>query len=54
MPHPTRRDFTAGALSLTALSAARAAGANDRVRVGCVGLGNPAQATSVQVGVGVD
>jgi predicted dehydrogenase len=39
----TRRDFTktlilAGAT--TALGAARAAGANDRVRLGCIGLGN--------------
>ena len=39
----TRRDFTktlilAGAS--TALGAARAAGANDRVRLGCIGLGN--------------
>src|SRR5579862_4364912 len=39
----TRRDFTktlvmAGAT--TALGAARAAGANERVRLGCIGLGN--------------
>ena len=39
----TRRDFTktlvlAGAT--TALGAARAAGANERVRIGCIGLGN--------------
>ena len=39
----TRRDFTrtlvfAGAT--TALGAARAAGANDRIRLGCIGLGN--------------
>src|SRR5689334_21375206 len=40
----TRRAFTqsatAGAAALTALSASRVYGANDRVRIGFVGLGN--------------
>jgi predicted dehydrogenase len=42
MTHPTRRDFTkAGALGLaTALSARRAYGAGERVRLGFVGVGN--------------
>jgi predicted dehydrogenase len=42
MKHPTRRDFTkAGAAGvLTALSAGRVLGANDRVRLGFIGLGN--------------
>src|SRR5205823_1235607 len=37
---PTRREFTASALSLTALSAARVAGAGERLRIGFIGLGN--------------
>ena len=40
----TRRDFsksaTVGAVGLTALSASRVYGANERVRVGFIGLGN--------------
>jgi predicted dehydrogenase len=46
MTHMTRRDFTrtAAAVGLTtavpALSAERAPGANERVRLGCIGLGN--------------
>ena len=42
MTHPTRRDFTkAGAAGvLTALSARRVYGANGRVRLGFIGLGN--------------
>src|SRR5262245_23063793 len=44
MSRITRRDFTksaaAGAAGLTALSASRVYGANDRVRVGFIGLGN--------------
>ena len=42
MTHPTRRDFTkAGAAGvLTALSARRVLGANGRVRLGFIGLGN--------------
>ncbi|MFO0841632.1 MAG: Gfo/Idh/MocA family oxidoreductase [Gemmataceae bacterium] len=40
MPQPTRRSFTASVLSLPALSAGRVAGANERVRVGFIGLGN--------------
>ena len=42
MTHPTRRDFTkAGAAGvLTALSARRVLGANDRIRLGFIGLGN--------------
>ena len=42
MNHPTRRDFTkAGAAGvLTALSAGRVLGANGRVRLGFIGLGN--------------
>src|SRR5712692_4403847 len=42
MNHPTRRDFTkAGAAGvLTALSAGRVLGANERVRLGFIGLGN--------------
>ncbi len=42
MTHPTRRDFTkAGAAGvLTALSARRVLGANNRIRLGFIGLGN--------------
>ena len=44
MSRITRRDFTksatVGAAGLTALSASRVYGANDRVRVGFIGLGN--------------
>src|SRR6516225_2890745 len=43
MKNPTRRDFakTAAAAGLaTALSAARVLGANDRLRLGFIGLGN--------------
>ncbi len=42
MPRMTRRDFakTAGVATATALSAGRVVGANDRVRVGFVGVGN--------------
>jgi predicted dehydrogenase len=43
MTHPTRREFTratAAAGLLTALSAGRALGANERVRLGFIGLGN--------------
>ncbi len=42
MSRMTRRDFTAtaGGATATALSASRVLGANDRVRVGFVGLGN--------------
>src|SRR5438132_11817185 len=42
MSHPTRREFTqAGAAAVaTALSAGRVLGANDRVRLGFIGLGN--------------
>lgn len=40
MSHPTRRAFTAGMLSLTALSAGRVLGAGERVRLGFIGLGN--------------
>jgi predicted dehydrogenase len=44
MSRITRRDFTksatVGAAGLTALSASRVHGANDRVRVGFIGLGN--------------
>src|SRR5262245_29387793 len=42
MPPPTRRDFTtAGTLALaTALTARRAYGAGERVRLGFIGLGN--------------
>jgi len=42
MTHPTRRDFTkAGAAGVfTALSAGRVLGANGRVRLGFIGLGN--------------
>jgi len=39
----TRRDFTKSIILAgagTALSASRAAGANERVRIGCIGLGN--------------
>ena len=39
----TRRDFTKSVIlagATTALGAARAAGAGDRVRLGCIGLGN--------------
>src|SRR3954471_5585342 len=42
MARITRRDFgkTAGVATATALSASRVMGANDRVRVGFIGLGN--------------
>src|SRR4051794_31099879 len=42
MARITRRDFakTAGVATATALSAGRVMGANDRVRVGFIGLGN--------------
>jgi predicted dehydrogenase len=42
MPSPklTRRAFAASAATLTAASYARAAGANDRVRLGFIGVGN--------------
>jgi predicted dehydrogenase len=42
MSRPTRREFgkTAAAVALTAASASRVLGANDRVRLGCIGLGN--------------
>src|SRR5262245_44838418 len=43
MTHPTRRDFTktaAAAGLATALSARRAHGANERIRLGFIGLGN--------------
>src|SRR3954464_13973238 len=42
MPRITRRAFTTAAAlaSTTALSAGRVSGANDRVRVGFIGLGN--------------
>ncbi|MBX9624695.1 MAG: Gfo/Idh/MocA family oxidoreductase [Gemmataceae bacterium] len=42
MPRPSRRDFAqaAGAGVATALSAGRVLGANDRVRLGFIGLGN--------------
>src|SRR5215510_7191174 len=42
MARMTRRDFakTAGIATATALSAERVLGANDRVRVGFIGLGN--------------
>jgi hypothetical protein len=39
----TRRDFTKSVIfagATTALGAARAAGANDRVRLGFIGVGN--------------
>src|ERR1035441_6269740 len=36
----SRRDFTRGAGQATALSYSRILGANDRVRVGYIGLGN--------------
>src|SRR5947207_10724318 len=41
-PAPARREFTvgAGATGATALSASRVLGANDRVRLGFIGLGN--------------
>ena len=37
--HPTRRQF-AKAAALTAVSAQRILGANDRVRLGFIGIGN--------------
>src|SRR5947209_3203911 len=40
MLRPTRREFTASALSLTALSAGRVVGAGERLRLGFIGLGN--------------
>ncbi|MDY3552927.1 Gfo/Idh/MocA family oxidoreductase [Gemmata sp. JC717] len=41
MSHVTRRDFTtAAAAAATALSAGRVRGANERIRVGFIGLGN--------------
>src|SRR4051812_15078091 len=43
MSKPTRRQFAAAAgtaTALTALSASRVYGANERVRLGCIGLGN--------------
>ena len=40
MNHLTRRDFARGASLATALSYSRILGANDRVRMGYIGLGN--------------
>src|SRR5205085_3364764 len=40
MSRPTRRTFAASAVALPALTYARALGANDRVRLGFVGVGN--------------
>src|SRR5438128_8638812 len=40
MTHLTRRDFARGAALTTALGYSRISGANDRVRMGYIGLGN--------------
>src|SRR5512133_3308760 len=40
MPDLTRRDFARGAALASALSYSRIVGANDRVRMGYIGLGN--------------
>lgn len=40
MPHFTRRDFTRAAGVATAVSYSRILGANDRIRIGYIGLGN--------------
>ena len=41
MTQPTRREFTGSAAAgLTALSAGRVLGANERIRLGFIGLGN--------------
>jgi predicted dehydrogenase len=40
MPRPTRRAFAAAAVALPALTYTKALGANDRVRLGFVGVGN--------------
>lgn len=40
MHKPTRRDFAASALALSAISAGRVAGASERLRLGFIGLGN--------------
>ena len=40
MSHLTRRDFARGAALATAASYSKIMGANDRVRMGYIGLGN--------------